>query len=98
MTIFEAMREFMTDPRSQTMDYFDGLRHLSDMTGHMPFGFIWLDLQGKEYNEIDPKEVNYFGIEWIPGDPNIRKEDVITVLETLATILKNNQETRYNDE
>lgn len=95
MNIFEAMTKLI-DEGSAPEDFFDGMRTVTDMTGHIPFGMIWLDLSN--YGPSYPGDMGLLNIEWLPFDPNTPKEDIVTILETLVTIFKNNQERRYGDE
>lgn len=95
MNIFEAIRQLI-DEGSAPKDFFDGMRTVTEMTGHTPFGMIWLDVSN--YAPRYPGDVGLFGVEWLPFEPDMPKEDIITVLETLVTTLKNNQERRYGDE
>ena len=95
MTIFEALR-YLIDEGSSPEDFYDGMRTLTKMTGHLPFGMLWLDLD--RYDPLTPGGIGLFNVEWVPFDPDTPKQDIITVLETLITVLKNDQETRYDDE
>lgn len=95
MDIFQAMRELM-DSDYPADDYFDALRSITNMTGHVPFGFIWLDLEN--YAPATPGGVGLFNVEWLPANPGTPREDIISVLETLLKINKNHEERRYDDE
>jgi hypothetical protein len=95
MDMFDAMHKMILEG-SAPDDYFDVLRTITDMTGHRPFGFIWLDVDN--YAPDKPGDPGLFKVEWLPFEPETPREDTISVLETLLTTIKNNQERRYSDE
>jgi hypothetical protein len=94
MTIIDAMHELIADPNAAIMDYFDLLRWLTEKTGHMPFGFIWLEVGEGQYGESKGIPVRMFEIEWLPADANMPKQNVITILESLIGLLNEAEETQ----
>lgn len=89
MNLIEALKSMIG--KKEELSYFQILEKVTDLTNHIPVGFIWMHADHYSHEDLKamkPDDIGLVFVEWLPYDPRVKRCSQIEVLEMMLTIMK----------